>query len=97
MRIFIIALAVLYWAGASLATSLVIKPANCPVAADLALLAVGDADADDLNAWRPSSDKIKPTVDIEVAESYRTDRIFTRFDADTKTGETLIRRENRCD
>lgn len=89
MRIFLIALAVVYWAGASLATSIVLKPAKCPVAADLAPLAAADAAALDLNQWRKTGDDVAPLVDVVLAETPQTDQVFARLRADPKTGRTL--------
>ncbi len=89
MRIFLIALAIVYWAGASLATSIVLKPAKCPVAADLAALADGDAVALDLNHWRKAGDDVRPLVDVAIAETPQTGQVFARLKADPKTGRTL--------
>lgn len=97
MRIFLIALAVVYWAGASLATSIVLKPAKCPVAADLAPLTAGDAAALDLNQWRKIGDDVTPLVDIALAEMPQTGEVFARLRADPNTGRTLSPAFNACD
>ena len=97
MRIFLIALAVVYWAGASLATAIVLKPAKCPVAADLAPLAAGDAAALDLNQWRKSGDDITPLVDVALAETPQTDQVFARLRVDPKTGRTLTPAFKACE
>ncbi len=96
MRIFLIALAVVYTAGASFAMSFVIGPALCPAAADLTPLAGGDAEAADLNQWRASADQIKPVVDVTIAEPAQPDRVFARFRADPVSGETPFSREKTC-
>ena len=96
MRIFIIVLAVVYWAGASFATSIVVRPANCPVAADLTPLTAGDAEAGDLNAWRQAADEVRPIHDVAIAETAGDERLFARFRPDPETGEALKRPGRDC-
>jgi len=95
MRIFIIALAVLYWAGASLAKSINIGPDECPVFADIAAIGPGDANADDLNAWRGAGE-IDPIIDIDVNRPPQAGRAFYRLWVDGETGETLRNGARLC-
>ena len=97
MRIFLIALAVVYWAGASLATSIVLKPAECPVEADAPRLVAGDAAALDLNDWRRTGEDIKPLVDVALAETPQGNEVFARIQPEPSTGGKFSRNGNNCD
>ena len=95
MRIFIVALALIYCAGASMAASILVGPSKCPVAADLGPLAAGNAEATDLNHWRSVGAEIDPVVDVNVADTAQSDRLFARFRADGDTGD--VRRLGKKD
>ena len=87
MRIFIVALALIYCAGASMAASVLVGPSKCPVAAELGPLAAGNAEAGDLNRWRSVGAEIDPVIDIDLEDKPQSDRLFARFRADGETGK----------
>ncbi len=96
MRVFIIALAVLYWAGVSLAATMVTGQDECPVLPELAFLNADDANAGDLNAWRATAGGVRPIVDIDVVESPPANQVFARFRADPASGAVIPRRGSHC-
>ena len=89
MRVFLIALALLYVAGASFARTVLIGPEACPVAADAAPYFAQNVDAGDLNPWRDVAAAATPVIEREVRGMRDRERNYVWLTADPNSGETI--------
>jgi len=97
MRLFLIALALVYVVGVSYARSIFIGPENCPVASDAPVYVAGaEVETPDLKPWSNLADETIPVIDRNIAEAPQTDRIFARFTADPRTGSVFGARGRPC-
>ena len=97
MRLFLIALALIYVVGVSYARSIFIGPENCPAAADAPDYVAGaGVDTPDLKPWSSLADETIPIIDRNIADAPQTDSIFARFAADPQTGSVFGERRRPC-
>ncbi len=97
MRIFLIALALVYVFGVSYARSVFIGPDKCPTSANAPVyIAEEEIEAPDLNGWRDIAADAAPVIDLDIAEAPQTNRVFARFPADPQTGDVFGDRNPAC-
>ncbi len=97
MRLFLVALALVYVVGVSYARSIFIGPENCPVAADAPVYVAGaEVKAPDHNPWNSLADETIPVVAIDIADAPQTNRVFAQFTADPWTGPVFGARKRSC-
>ena len=96
MRIFLIALALLYVAGASYARTVLIGPQACPVTADAAPYLAQNVDAGDLNPWQDVAALATPVIESEVRGSGDGERNYIWLSADARTGQALTALAGDC-
>lgn len=98
MRLFLIGLGLLYVVCAGYAQSVTFGSSACSADANVTpYVADKDVEAKDLNPWRSAAGEITPYVDVKLADTPNTDRIFARLAADPKTGEALRAKWTLCD